>query len=424
MAVTPANEGEVGDQSMQSHLVSLSIVVSLLGSAPPVVADGLRLEEVTSLLQSRRETVRIVCLGDSVTGVYYHTGGRRAWPDMLGIALKRAYPDAKLEIYNAGISGNRSAAGLVRLDRDVLAHRPHLVVVMFGLNDIRQGNRQAYRDNLKTIVDRCRKAGAAVVLCTLNSVYPNEVRPMPAVTEYSQMVRDVAEAASVPVADCFKRYEEIRAQNPTEWMLLMSETIHPCMEGHKLFAETVAETIAGTRVSLADVPPPADALRFTLARLKAGQPVHVIAMKPYDTIIRDVLLQQFPGAEVQVTPWPVEGQSLAAIVEWAKSIRQRKPNLVVAAVPADAAASDEESFIRDYQWVVSWSLPFDRAKWDFVPILPTATGPVSEDDLPRVELARRMIVGRDFEYVDRKKGDTRPAREILLEWMREHAAEP
>lgn len=408
---------------MQSHLVSLGIVVSLLGSAESLFADGLRLEEVATMLQSGRETVRIVCLGDSVTGVYYHTGGRRAWPDMLGIALRRVYPEAKLEVHNAGISGNTSAAGLARLDRDVLAHKPHLVVVMFGLNDIRQGNRQAYGDNLKTIVDRCRKAGAAVVLCTLNSVYPNEVRPLSTVAEYSQTVRDVAKAGSVPVADCFKRYEEIRAKNPAEWMLLMSETIHPCMDGHKLFAETVAERIAGKRVSLADVPPPADSLRFTLARLKAGQPVHVIAMKPYDTIIRDVLLQQFPGADVQVTPWPVEGQSLAAIVEWAKSIRQRKPDLVVASVPADAAANDEESFIRDYQWVVSWSLPFDRARWDFVPILPTVTGPVSEDDLPRVELARRIIVGRDFEYIDRKKDDTRLAREILAEWIRNHAAE-
>lgn len=409
---------------MQSHLLGLSFVVSLLGSAQPLFAAASRLEEVTMMLQSGRETVRVVCLGDSVTGVYYHTGGRRAWPDMLGIALRRAYPEAKLEVYNAGISGNTSAAGLARLDRDVLAHKPHLVVAMFGLNDIRQGNRQAYGDNLKTIVDRCRKAGAAVVLCTLNSVYPNPDRPMSAVTEYSQIVREVAEAASVPVADCFGRYEKIRAHNPTEWMLLISETIHPCMDGHKLFAAAVAETIAGRSVSLADAPPPADALRFTLARLKAGQPVRVIAMKPYDTILRDVLLERFPGAEVQATPWPVEGQSLAAIAAWAKSIRQRKPNLVVAAVPADAAASDDESFIRDYQWVVSWSLSFDRATWDFVPILPAVTGAVSDDDLPRVELARRIIVGRDFECVDRKKGDMRPARQILLEWIREHAAEP
>ncbi len=52
---------------------------------------------------------------------------------MLGIALQQAYPQAKLELHNAGVSGNTAAAGLARLDRDVLACKPHLVVVMFDL---------------------------------------------------------------------------------------------------------------------------------------------------------------------------------------------------------------------------------------------------------------------------------------------------
>ena len=40
--------------------------------------------KTAELLQAGKEPVRVVCLGDSVTGVYYHTGGRRAirtcWP--------------------------------------------------------------------------------------------------------------------------------------------------------------------------------------------------------------------------------------------------------------------------------------------------------------------------------------------------------
>jgi hypothetical protein len=35
-----------------------------------------------------------VCFGDSVTGVYYHTGSRRAYADMLAIALRRTYGQA------------------------------------------------------------------------------------------------------------------------------------------------------------------------------------------------------------------------------------------------------------------------------------------------------------------------------------------
>jgi len=39
---------------------------------------------VVKLLESGSAPVRIVGFGDSITGVYYHTGGRRAWCDMLG----------------------------------------------------------------------------------------------------------------------------------------------------------------------------------------------------------------------------------------------------------------------------------------------------------------------------------------------------
>ncbi len=47
-------------------------------------------EPKAPLLKSQRDAlkegkpVRVVCFGDSVTGVYYHTGSRRAYTDMLG----------------------------------------------------------------------------------------------------------------------------------------------------------------------------------------------------------------------------------------------------------------------------------------------------------------------------------------------------
>ena len=32
-------------------------------------------------------SLSVVCFGDSITGIYYHSGNRRAWPEMLKIAL-------------------------------------------------------------------------------------------------------------------------------------------------------------------------------------------------------------------------------------------------------------------------------------------------------------------------------------------------
>lgn len=398
---------------------AIAILTANLCVMSAAAADAPNLEKVTAMLEAGQEPVRIVCFGDSVTGVYYHTGSRRAWTDMLGIALQKAYPKAKVEMFNAGISGNTTDAALARIDRDVVARKPHLVAVMFGLNDIKKGDRARYRTNLKAIIDRCRAAGAAVVLCTPNAVQPNGPRPMSAVSEYSQIVRDVAKENGAAVADCVNAYEALRAKSYTDWLLLMSDEIHPGMDGHKLFAETIAEAISGKPVSLADVPPPADALQFTLTRIKAGEPVRVIAMPPYDRMIGEILTELFPQAKVHVTPWPAEGKSLVEIIQWGEGIRKQQPNLVVMAVPAGAPTKDDESFIREYHWVRSWSVAFGNAEWDLIPILPSVTAPLTAAEAPRAELARRIIVGGDVEYVERKAGDTRPARDILEEWIRQ-----
>jgi lysophospholipase L1-like esterase len=63
-------------------------------------------DEAKPLLTFGEKPVTIVCLGDSVTGVYYHTGGKRAYPEMLEIAIKRAFPKANVTVINAGISGH------------------------------------------------------------------------------------------------------------------------------------------------------------------------------------------------------------------------------------------------------------------------------------------------------------------------------
>jgi len=376
-----------------------------------------RLASVLASLENGDTAVRVVCFGDSITGVYYHTGGRRAWCDMLGIALGKAYPKAQIQMVNAGISGHTTSQGLARMDKDVLSHKPELVVVMFGMNDVVRTDPQKFEANLRTIVRRCRESEAAVVLCTPNSVYPNPTRPMTRLAQFAQIVRDVAKDMSVPLADCFAAYEDTRREDVTKWQLFMSETIHPGMNGHKFFAEVIAESISGKPVSLADAEPPADSLQFTLKRLSENQPVNVIAMPPFDRIVPDALRSLYPDAKIRVTTWPVQDQSLAAIEQWSKGIRKQRPHLVVVAVPGDREAEDEETFIRQYAWVLNWSVDFGIARWDLLPILPSVTGALTDGQREREQLARQVVMGMDTRWMERKDGDTRPREEIVSEWI-------
>jgi acyl-CoA thioesterase-1 len=99
----------------------------------------------------------VVFLGDSITHGH-RLAQEVAFPHRLGDALG-------VRAINAGISGDTTEGGLARLDRDVLAHRPELVVVELGVNDaFGQRPRDATVANLRAITQRIRAQGAAVVL--------------------------------------------------------------------------------------------------------------------------------------------------------------------------------------------------------------------------------------------------------------------
>ena len=173
---------------------------------------------------------------------------------------------------NAGCRRQQNGRRLNRLQKDVLDLKPDLVTVMFGLNDLTVLPVSDFRANLAQIIRRCRDVGAEVMFCTPNSVITTSGRPVPKLIEYCHAVKEVAAEQQAPVCDIYAAYEAIRARDPLAWRLLLSDEIHPNMDGHKLNAETLLLAITGQKVSLKDVGPPQPALPKTLALVKAGPP--------------------------------------------------------------------------------------------------------------------------------------------------------
>lgn len=341
------------------------------------------------LLTEAKEPVRIVCIGDSITGVYYHSGGMRAYPEMLQIALQKLHPKAKVTVRNAGISGDTSKGGLARLERDVLAQKPHLVTIMFGMNDLVRVSAADFVANMRQIIQRCRDAGVEVVLCTQNSILNSPQRPVAKLAEYSQAIRDLAKAESLGLADCFAAFEAARAKDEVAWNFLLSDAIHPNMDGHKLFAETIAKTITGQSISLRDEPPPPNPLAHTFKLLGEGKPITVLAMPPYDQQIEPALKKLHPDAQITVKPWPTEGKTLAELETAAKAVRTMKPNLVLIAVPGHLTEKTPQAFHQHYAWIMNWSLSFGPQEWDVVVALP----PNAEN------LARRLVKAQDLSVI-------------------------
>lgn len=371
------------------------------------------------------QPVRIVCFGDSVTGVYYHSGGRRAWCDLLGLALERRYPTARIEMINAGISGQSTADALPRLDADVLAPRPHFVVLMFGLNDVTRIAPEIYRANLREYTRRIRAGGSELIFMTPNAVEPgDEKRPPERVAAYAGIMREVGQELNVPVADAYAAFHAVQTSRPAEWMRLMSDTIHPNLRGHILLAETAASALIGQPVNLGDLPVLRPRLPCTLARLQADEPLLVVAMKPYDTLIAPALRRLFPSATIHVTTWDPLGKSVAELESEAKQTGWWKfrdhptairPGLVVVAVPADATAATRDKFYRSYTWVLNWSQDMGKPnRWDCLAILPSVAQPgLNDTQRAAEELAREVILDKDLPVISRSPGDATDAAELL-----------
>ena len=396
--------------------VSLKTMVCLTLGTLLSVCHAIADDSSKQVLTFGEKPVTIVCLGDSVTGVYYHTGGRRAYPEMLEIAIKLAVPKASISVINAGISGNTTQNGLDRLDRDVLSKQPDLVTVSFGLNDMTRFSEEQFRKNLEAIVARCREAKVDVVLCTPNAVINTGGRPTEKLERYCEVIRVTARYLKLAVCDQYRAGDALRTKDARGWRLTLSDEIPPNMDGHKLMAEELCRTITGKAVSLKDVAPPSPVISKTLDLVKQSKPIRVLAMPPLDKLIGPAIKRQHPSAVVEVTAWPTEGKSLADLERAAnQTARAMKPDLVVLAVPRTATADSDEQFVKSYSWVMNWSLSFGLQEWDCFVVHPSvvAPGPIA----PRDNLVRQLVKAQHLSLVDREAGDHALAEDLLAKWL-------
>jgi lysophospholipase L1-like esterase len=412
--------GRLMDGLLFSLYLTQESGVSLVQDFPEIPLAN-RLPKLFEKL-NKGEPVSVACFGDSVTGVYYHTGGRRAYTDVLQHEMFRHFPSKNIVAMNAGVSGNTTVNALERIDRDVLAHKPDLVTVMFGLNDMTRVPLEEYRANLKSITERCRAAGAEVILCTPNAVVDTPDRPTEKLVQYVGVVREVAAELNTPLADCYARFDAIRAEKPKRWAYLMSDEIHPNMFGHCEIAYAIEESIVGRSLIRGDYPAPQPAIPHTIELIREKEPVEVLAMPPYDTMLERVLGDLAPNSKLKVTPWEVAGKSMAEIEESAKAIRDNPPDWVFIAVPAESEAADFDVFKRHFTWTMNYALSFGRQEWDVVAVAPSFMAPMEGAAKERDGWSRSLIRAQDFELIE-GGGSAEAAENRLREWLKKQLAE-
>ena len=224
------------------------------------VKDKIRLD-LSGLIE--HGPVNLVAFGDSVThgcvGPEEYDYESVYW-NRLRRKLAAVNPSMPVNAIDAGINGITAKASLERLERDVLCHRPDLVVVCFGLNDV-NGPLEEYLASLKAIFSACRSGERDTVFMTPNMMNTYvaddtipEYREYARVTaeyqnggrmdRYMEEARALAAETGVAVCDCYFEWKK-RAESEDITMLLANRINHPVREMHGLFADMLFSVLMG-----------------------------------------------------------------------------------------------------------------------------------------------------------------------------------
>ena len=124
---------------------------------------------VTHWALAQSSTSKILVMGDSLSAGY-GIDIQQGWVSLLDKALAQSH---QVEIINASISGETSSGGKTRLPALLAEHKPNLVILELGGNDALRGQPlKLLENNLQTMIDASKSAGAKVILAGMQ-IPPN-----------------------------------------------------------------------------------------------------------------------------------------------------------------------------------------------------------------------------------------------------------
>jgi lysophospholipase L1-like esterase len=197
---------------------------------------------------------KIVFLGDSITqgGV-----GKTGYVTLIKTTMTEKHKDLGVEIVGAGISGNKVPDLQKRLEKDVLAKKPTVVVIYIGINDVWHGendptkgtSKEKFEEGLKEIIQKIKDSGARVVLCTPTVIGEKKAganKLDSKLDEYADISRKVAKETGSELCDLRKAFADHLAKNnekDKESGILTTDRVHLNDAGNKLVAETMLATL-------------------------------------------------------------------------------------------------------------------------------------------------------------------------------------
>ena len=161
------------------------------------------------------------------------------------------HPEAKVRYLNTGISGNRVTDLEARWEDDVLAHKPHWVSVMIGINDVwrqfdnplvEQVSLEAYSEKLEALIQRTLPQVEGMIVMSPFFLETNVDEPMRATMDrYGAAARAIAERNELRFVDVQAAFNAWLAHNHT--LQLCGDRVHPNAVGHNIIASAFLNAV-------------------------------------------------------------------------------------------------------------------------------------------------------------------------------------
>jgi acyl-CoA thioesterase-1 len=186
----------------------------------------------------KNRTINIVFHGHSVPAGYFKTpqvNTLNAYPNLVLKELKTKYPFAVINVIVTAIGGENSVQGAERFERNVLIHKPDVILIDYGLNDRGVGLEKAYLAWNK-MIKLAKEHSIKVILLTPspdqkvdNTDLTNELR------KHADQIQKLASENQVGLVNSYKAFEFLYTDKD-QLSKYMSQFNHPNELGHGLIA--------------------------------------------------------------------------------------------------------------------------------------------------------------------------------------------
>jgi lysophospholipase L1-like esterase len=217
---------------------SLAVVAVVLPSRP-AAAD----EDPATVKVKLKKGDKIIFFGDSLTALAIKDRNVREGKGYVPL-VREALKEKGVEVDAVATGGHRVPDLLKRVDKDVIAKKPTVVVIQIGVNDASGGvTPEKFAEQLNELIGKLEKGGAKVVLCSCTC----RVEGYDPKNDFDKKLDTLADAAraiakekKIPLNDLRKAFIEYwKKHNPKNEKkgFLTYDGNHWTEAGHKYVAE-------------------------------------------------------------------------------------------------------------------------------------------------------------------------------------------